>query len=154
MDSMVRQLGAPTFFVTFTNAESRRTALISSLHMLNKKYMDILENFDELEYKHMGDLVQSNLATCAHYYNHCMVAFCNLKIKNSSIFGKVNDFNFVIEFQNRGSEHDHSLLCIEDGPICGVDSNEMIEQFVDKYVTLNISLLPSHLQDSQMHKHR
>jgi hypothetical protein len=78
---MVHQLGPPTFFVTFTNAESRRTALISSLYMLNKKYMDILGNFDELEYKHMGDLVQPNLATCAHYYNHCMVAFCNLKIK-------------------------------------------------------------------------
>jgi hypothetical protein len=66
--------------------------------------------------------------------------FVTLK-KNSSIFGKVNDFNFIIEFQNRGSEHDHGLLCTKDGPICGVDSNETIEQFVDKYVTSNISLL-------------
>ncbi len=39
-------------------------------------------------------------------------------------------------------------------PICGVDSNETIEQFFDKYVTSNNSLLPSHLQDSQMHKHK
>jgi hypothetical protein len=30
---------------------------MSSLHMLNKKYMDIHENFYELESKHMGDLV-------------------------------------------------------------------------------------------------
>jgi hypothetical protein len=51
---------------------------MSSLHMLNKKYMDILENFDELEYKHMGDLVQYNLITYACYYNHYMVGFCNL----------------------------------------------------------------------------
>jgi hypothetical protein len=36
----------------------------------------------------------------------------------------------------------------------GVNSNETIEQFVDKYVTSNNSLLPSHLKDSQMHKHR
>jgi hypothetical protein len=62
--------------------------------------------------------------------------------------------NFVIEFQNKRSKHDHGLLWIKDAPIYGVDSNETIEQFVDKYVTLNISLLPSHLQDSQMHKHR
>jgi hypothetical protein len=45
MHSMIRQLGPPTFFVTFTNAESRSIALMSSLHMLNKKYMDIPENF-------------------------------------------------------------------------------------------------------------
>jgi hypothetical protein len=37
--------------------------------MLNKKQTDILENFDELEYKHMGDIVQYNPITCAHYYN-------------------------------------------------------------------------------------
>jgi len=81
-----------------------------------------------------------------------MAAFCNLFIKKS-IFGKVNDFYFVAKFQNR-NEHDHGLLWIKDAPIYGIDSNETIQQFVDKYVTLNISLLPSHLQDSQMHKHR
>jgi hypothetical protein len=40
--------------------------------------MDIPKNFDELEYKHMGDIVQSTHVTCARYYNHYMVAFCNL----------------------------------------------------------------------------
>ncbi len=38
-------------------------------------------------------------------------------------------------------------------PTYGVDSNETIEQFVYKYVTSNNSLFPSHLKDSQMHKH-
>jgi hypothetical protein len=81
-----------------------------------------------------------------------MVAFCNLFIKKS-IFGKTNDFYFVAKFQNKRSEHDRGLLWIKDAPIYGVDSNETIEQFVDKY-TLNISLFPSHLQNSQMHKHQ
>ncbi len=74
--------------------------LMSSLHMLNKKYIDIPKNFDELEYKHMGDLVQFDLVTCAHYYDHRMATFRNL-LKNDSIFGKINDFYFVIEFQNK-----------------------------------------------------
>jgi len=78
MHSMIHQLGPPTFFITFTNAENKWTTVMSSLHMLNKKYMDILENFDELEYKYMGDLVQYNPITCACYYNHYMVEFCNL----------------------------------------------------------------------------
>jgi hypothetical protein len=82
-----------------------------------------------------------------------MVVFCNL-FKKKFIFAKVNDFYFVTEFQNRRSEHDHGLLWIKDAPIYGVDSIETIEQFVNKYVTLNISILRSHLQDSQMHKHQ
>ncbi len=41
---MIHQLGPPTFFLTFISAESRWTALMSSLHMLNKKYMDIPKN--------------------------------------------------------------------------------------------------------------
>ncbi len=63
-------------------------------------------------------------------------------------------FYFVIKFQNKGNEHDHGLLLIKNGPTYGVDSNEIIEQFVDKYVTSNNSLFPSHLKYSQMHKHR
>jgi hypothetical protein len=60
-----------------------------------------------------------------------MAVFCNLFFFKS-IFGKVNDFYFVTEFQNRRSEHDHGLLWIKDAPIYGVDSNETIEQFVKK----------------------
>jgi hypothetical protein len=45
-------------------------------------------------------------------------------------------------------------LWIKNGPTYGVDSNETIEQFVNKYVRSNNSLLPSHLKDSQMHRHR
>ncbi len=74
--------------------------------------------------------------------------------KDSSIFGKVDDFYFIIDFENKGSEHDHGLLWIKNGPTYGVDNNEIIKQFVDKYVTSNNLLLPSHLKDSQMHKHR
>ncbi len=80
--------------------------------------------------------------------------FRNLFKIYSSIFGKINDFYFVIEFQNKGSEHDHGLLWINDASNYGVDNNETIGKFVNKYVTLNNSLIPSHLQVSQMHKHR
>jgi len=43
---MICQLGAQTFFVTFINVETIWTALMSSLHMLNKKHIDIPKNFD------------------------------------------------------------------------------------------------------------
>jgi hypothetical protein len=84
---MIHQLGPPTLFVTFTSEESKWTTLMSILHMLNKNHMEILENFDELEFKHFADLVRSNLVTCACYYDHRMATFHNLLKKDSSIFG-------------------------------------------------------------------
>jgi hypothetical protein len=77
-----------------------------------------------------------------------MATFHNLLKKDSSIFGKVDDFYFVTKFQNRRTEHAHDLLWIKNGPTYDVDSNETIEPFVDKYVTFNNSLLPLHLKDS------
>ncbi len=65
-----------------------------ALHMLNKNHMEILENFGELESKHFTDLVKSNLVTFTRYFNHQMATFHNLLKKDSSIYGKVDDFLF------------------------------------------------------------
>ncbi len=73
--------------------------------------MGIPKKFGELEFKHFAYLVRSNPITSTHCFDHQMVTFCNLLKKDSSIFGKVDHFYFVIEFYNRGSEHDHGLLC-------------------------------------------
>jgi hypothetical protein len=78
-----------------------------------------------------------------------MDAFCNLLKKDSSIFGKVDDFYFITNVQNRGSEHDHGLLWMKNGPTYGVDNNKTIKQAIDKYVTSNNLLLLSHLKHKQ-----
>jgi len=60
---MIRELGPPTFFVTFISAKSKWITLMLALHMLNKNHMEILENFNELESKHFIDLVKSDLVS-------------------------------------------------------------------------------------------
>jgi hypothetical protein len=97
--AMIHQLDPPTFFVTFTGVESKWTTLVSTLHTLNKNHMEIPKKNNELESKHFANLIKFDLVTCTHYYKHWMVTFCNLLKKDSSIFGKVDDFNFVLEFQ-------------------------------------------------------
>jgi hypothetical protein len=66
-------------------------------------------------------------------------------------FGNVSDYYFVTEFQNRGSEHEHGLLWIEDAPIYGRESNSQIENFLDKYITCDTDHLDPDL--SKLHKH-
>jgi len=96
--AMIHQLGPPTFFVTFISVESKWTTLMSTLHTLNKNHMENLKKFNELESKHFIDLVNSNSITCAHYYDHRVVAFHNLLKKDLPIFGKIDDLYFITKF--------------------------------------------------------
>jgi hypothetical protein len=58
-------------------------------------------------------------------------------------------FIFVAEFQNHGNEHDHGFLWIKNAPMYGVHTNEKIEQFINTYISCDISLLPNPLQNAQ-----
>jgi hypothetical protein len=87
------------------------------------------------------------------YYNHRTKAFRELLQKESCILGEVVDFFFVTKFQHRGSEHEHALIWIKNAPKFRVNSKEEIENFVEKYISTDKSLLPSTLQEAQTHKH-
>jgi hypothetical protein len=137
--------------VTFTSVESRWKPLLQALHNLNKGFIDVPNNFNKLDSKDITNLVRADPITCVQYYDHQMVAFRNLCKKDSSIFGVVQYFYYVIEFQNRGSEHDHDMLWIKNAPIYSVHDNHEIVAFVDKYISCDVCLLPKDLQDSQTH---
>jgi hypothetical protein len=54
-------------------------------------------------------------------------------MKDSSIFWAfILDFFFVTKFQSHGSQHDHGLLWVTNSSIYGLDSNNAIENFVEK----------------------
>jgi hypothetical protein len=55
-------------------------------------------------------------------------------MKDNSIFGHLLDFFFDTKFQCHGSQYDHGLLWVGNAPIYGLDSNNAIENFVDKYI--------------------
>jgi hypothetical protein len=48
---------------------------------------------------------------------------------------------FLIEFQTCGLPYDHGLLWIENAPHFGVSSNEIIEHFANKYLTMDETIL-------------
>jgi hypothetical protein len=62
---MIRQLGPPTFFVTFTSVESKWLPLLKCLYDLNSKKIRFNIPFGKLEPKHVTDLIQCDLITCA-----------------------------------------------------------------------------------------
>jgi hypothetical protein len=123
--AMIWKLGPPTFFVTFTSAEHQWTPLVSTLNELDKnnkkrKKTDTLEDTD-VDY-----LIRKDPVTCTCYYRHKMNALKQMICHDDTFFEKVSDHYFVTKFQNRGSEHEHGLLWIENAPIYGKDSNMQI----------------------------
>jgi hypothetical protein len=97
--------------------------------------------FDKLETKHIANLIQFDPITRAHYYDHHMKCFQKLCMKDDMIFGPLLKKFFVTKFQKCGSEYDHGLLWVANTPTFGLDSNKIIEIFVDKYITCDIEKL-------------
>ncbi len=85
--------------------------------------------FNKLETKHITYLIQSNIITCAHYYNHRIKCFSKLCMKHNTIFGPSLELFFVTKFQNHGNEHDHGLLWVANAPKHGLNSNKIINFF-------------------------
>ncbi len=85
--AMIWQLGPPTFFVTFTNAESKWLPLLKCLYDLNSKKLGLNIPFDKLEPKHVANLIQCDPITCAWYYDHCMKSFHTLWMKGIPFLG-------------------------------------------------------------------
>ena len=66
---MIRQLGPPTFFITFTSVEHRWSPLVTTLSKLynnrkNRKHIETIEECD-IDY-----LVRKDPVTCTLYYRH------------------------------------------------------------------------------------
>jgi len=55
---MIRQLGPPTFFVTFTSVESKWLPLLKCLYDLNSKKLGLSIPYDKLKPKDVVDLIQ------------------------------------------------------------------------------------------------
>ena len=52
--------------------------------------------------------------------------------------GKITDYYYRVEFQQRGSPHIHSLLWVEDAPVIDKNTDAEVVEFIDKYVTCEL----------------
>ena len=70
--------------------------------------------------------------------------------------GKISDWFYRVEYQQRGSPHIHMLIRLEDAPEFGKDSDAKVTSFTDKIITCqkpidNLELL--NLVNRQVHRH-
>ena len=119
---MIRQLGNPTLFCSFSAAETPWIHLIKILGRLidNKYYTD--DDVMQMTWQNKSELIQKDPVTCARNFEHMVQLFIHDFIKSScQPIGEVIDFLYHVEFQQRGSPHVHGLFWIKNAPEYGRD---------------------------------
>ena len=54
--------------------------------------------------------------------------------------GKIEDWFYRVEYQQRCSPHIHMLIWLENAPVFGVDKDDDVASFIDKIITCHLPL--------------
>ena len=72
--------------------------------------------------------------------------FTEYLLSDSNPVGNIVEYVIKIEFQMRGLPHAHCLLWVKDSPKINQDPDEIVCEFVDKYITVQIPQ-PTHANE-------
>jgi PIF1-like helicase/Helitron helicase-like domain at N-terminus len=157
--AMVRQLGIPTFFITFSPGEGYWVELLQFL-MKRLKNKDLtLEQCYELNPNEKAELIQQDAATCTQYFYE--------KVHNVTIYNCSDDGPFEehpseeyfirVEFQLRGSPHIHEMSWHKNAPKYDKNDKESIAKvcaFVDRFISCRNDQEAIPYTAFQYHKHK
>ena len=83
--------------------------------------------------------LRQNPVTAARHFQYRLDLFFNRFLKSKAHpLGELADHAIRIEFQARGSSHAHSILWMKGAPKLGVDSDQDIIDFIEKYIHCDI----------------
>ena len=154
--AMIRKLGIPTWFASFSSAETRWSHLLNILSQsLHGKTLSN-EEIAELSWFEKAELIKNDPVTCTRHFDHQVKTFINSVLFSSQHpIGKVTDFFYKVEFQMRGSPHIHMLIWVEDSPKLddSVESQAAVVAFIDRYITCRRNKKIKGLVNVQEHSH-
>ena len=153
--AMIRQLSLPTWFISLSAADTRWTDLLKMLAKLNEDAELTDTDIENMTWQEKTKLVQKDPVTCSRYFDHRVNEFLNTVLKSKcEPIGKVRDYFYRVEFQQRGSPHIHMLVWVENAPKLDTNTEDEIVQFVDQYLTCSAEKNETlELVKLQTHKH-
>ncbi|XP_029910642.1 uncharacterized protein LOC115361416 [Myripristis murdjan] len=131
----VRQLGIPTWFCSFSSADMRWQNLLTSI----LKQEGRSQTVEDLEWADRCALLRRNPVTAARMFDyrwHCFLK--EVLMSPCHPIGKIIDYFYRVEFQQRGSPHVHCLFWIEGAPQIDKNTDEEVIEFIDRYVTCEL----------------
>ncbi|XP_062604082.1 uncharacterized protein LOC134265873, partial [Saccostrea cucullata] len=144
--AMLRQLGIPTWFCSFSAAEYRWNEIIASILFQENDS----RSPSDLDWSEKSEILRSNPVTVARMFEHRFHMFQrHVILSPSKPIGNVIDFFVRVEFQQRGSPHMHCLYWVENAPKFEEDGDKTVCDFIDKYITC---ALPAENDDQELRK--
>lgn len=151
---MIRQIGLPTWFCSFSAAETKWVPLLITLGKLIENIEYSENKAASLSWEQKCKLIKADPVTCARYFDYRFQRFlAEVLFDSSHPVGKIADYFFRIEFQQRGSPHVHMLLWIKNAPNTERNSHKDITDFIDNYLTYSQDAAESYLVNYQTHRH-
>ena len=133
---MIRQLGLPTWFASLSSADTRWTDLLRILAQLNDGKLMTDEEIESLTWIQKTKLVQKDPITCSRYFDHRVHEFIKTVLNSDhQPIGKLSDYFYRVEFQQRGSPHIHMLMWIDGAPKYKQNPIAEVVSFIDQYIS-------------------
>ncbi|XP_061154317.1 uncharacterized protein LOC133167487 isoform X2 [Syngnathus typhle] len=144
--AMIRQLGTPTFFCTFSAAEMRWEEVITAI----KAQQGEVVNFAGLDWATKCEILRGNPVTTMRMFDKRVEAlFRDLILSPAQPIGEVVDYFYRLEFQHRGSPHIHCLIWVKGAPVFEESSDKAICDFVSRYISAE---LPDPQKEPELYK--
>ena len=139
--AMVKQLGIPTYFLTFLYADLRWEELPYIIKNLNNLGLS-----DE-ELKNLScNLLNNNPVLVARHFQYKVEVFFKETISDAFL-GEIKNYAICIEFQEWGSPHAHSFTWIFNAP--NIENDAAYIEFIEKVINTQ---LPHHLSDPELYE--
>ena len=133
--AMIRQLSIPTFFASFSSADLRWPDMLSSLLRIEGKQTPV----EDLDWSDKCGLLRRNPVTAARMFDHRWHCFLrDVILSPAQPIGKIKDYFYRVEFQQRGSPHVHCLFWVETAPRIDRESDSEVVSFIDRYITCDV----------------
>ena len=133
--AMIKQLGPPTWWMTFSCADLRWNEIYKILSKLKGKVMSD-DEIAELTYDEKCKMLNSNPAVVAKHFQYRLEClFKDILLGSGDPIGKILYDAIRIEFPFRGSPHGHCFISIKDSLLLNEDNMEYFVRFIDMHVS-------------------
>ncbi|XP_066911584.1 uncharacterized protein [Clytia hemisphaerica] len=155
--AMVKQLGLPTWFMSFSCADLRWPEIIEIIQKIKGNEMTE-EEIKNLTYKERTEILQSNPVLMARHFQYRVECFFKTILAKDTLGGTLKHYSIRVEFQARGSPHIHCLAWIEGAPTLTHENIDEYRDFVDRVVKCDLpedkeSELYKLVTTYQVHRH-
>ncbi|KAF9409707.1 hypothetical protein HW555_010997 [Spodoptera exigua] len=149
---MVRSLGPPTWFLTFSCNDLNWTDMIKALLIADGRDIADPEHFT---FSERLLLVQRHPVVVARQFTLQVNAIMQfLKRNQVCLGGPIEDFWYRVEFQNHGSPHLHMLVWCSNVPEFSTPQGiAVVENVVSCSLNPDDPVLRKLVEDLQIHKH-